>query len=125
MTDCEVGYDVQSGAVTMAWRGYDAAAFRPSNERVLETLIDTNSDRLLGEIENLGAIPDHDLAWLARSWIPRATRSGLRRVALVTSAFQLDHAGVLIVGEQLPAGLELAYFDDRDAARNWLGGGST
>lgn len=120
MDDCKVTYDAEDACVTMCWRAYAPAAFRASNERVLEALAQARADRLLGEIEDLGQVADDDLAWLASDWIPRAARAGLRRVALVTPAFALGHAGVLLVGEQIPPSLELAYFDDLEAARAWL-----
>ena len=120
MSDCEVDYDADAACVTMTWLGYDAERFRASNERVLGMLEARHADRLLGEIEDLDAIPDADLRWLADEWIPRAARAGLKRVALVTPAFELGHAGVLLVGERVSAALDLAYFDDREAARAWL-----
>jgi hypothetical protein len=120
VNDCEVTYDPEGGCVTMSWRRYAPEAFRASNERVLGALNETRADRLLGEIESLDHVAEGDLAWLARDWIPRAAQAGLRRVALVTPSFGLGHAGVLLVGEQVPASLELAYFDDRETARAWL-----
>lgn len=123
MSDCEVTFDAEIGCVTMTWRTYAPNGFRASNERVLGALADRGADRLLGEIEGLDRIADEDLTWLAEDWIPRAARSGLKRVALVTPAFELGHAGALLVGEKVAPAVELAYFDDLAAARDWLANG--
>jgi hypothetical protein len=121
MSDCHVGYDVEAGCVTMRWRAYRSfAAFRDDNERVLQAIAAHGASRLLGEIETLGPISPADQQWLAADWIPRAVRQGLRRVALVTPAFHLDHGPVLLVGERVSALLDLAYFEEPEAARAWL-----
>ena len=66
------------------------------------------ASKLLGDVEALqpNSAADHD--WLAQDWIPRAVKAGLRFVALVTPAFQLDHAPIRLVGERLfgPLALE-------------------
>lgn len=121
MDGCDVDFDDRTGCVTMAWRSFTSSAqFRADNERVLGALVARRAACLLGEIEALGRIPEADQRWLSDDWIPRAIRHGLRRVALVTPAFDLDHGPVLLVGEKVAASLELAYFDDVAAAMVWL-----
>lgn len=121
MSDCVIGYDVETRCVTMDWRAYGSSAgFREDNERVLRAISAHGATRLLGGIESLGPISPEDQHWLAHDWIPRAVRAGIRRVALVTPAFQLDHGPVLLVGEQVAPLLDLAYFDETDAALAWL-----
>jgi hypothetical protein len=120
-TDCAVAFDEGNGCVTMTWRGYrSSAAFRAANERVLAALAEHGARRLLGDIEALGAIAPADEAWLVEDWIPRAVAAGLDRAALVTPAFDVRHAPVLLVGERLSSPM-LRYFDELDAARAWLG----
>ena len=119
--ECLIGYDPDAGCVTMAWRGYAAGqAFRDANEAVLAAIAARRASRLLGDIEALERIGPEDQDWLAYDWIPRAVGAGLRAVALVTPAFQLGHGSVRLVGEQTPAGLALEYFDEPEAAREWL-----
>jgi hypothetical protein len=119
--DCVVGYDADVPCVVMRWTGYDRNGFRGANGHVLEEIVERRADRLLGEMEALTGVSLADADWLANDWIPRAVAAGLRRAALVTSAFDLGHAPLRLVGERLPAGLELRYFDDAGAAREWLG----
>lgn len=118
---CAVDYDPDGETVIMRWSGYTAGAdFRASNARVLAELTQRGAARLLGDIEHLGAIDAGDQAWLAQEWLPRAAKAGLRSVALVTPAFGLEHAPVRLVGEQLPPGMRLEYFDDLEGGRTWL-----
>ena len=118
---CAVDYDPDSAMVTMRWSGYAAGAdFRAANDRVLAEITERRAGRLLGDIEHLGAIDGRDQAWLAQEWLPRAAGAGLRFVALVTPAFGLEHAPVRLVGEQLPPGMRLEYFDDLEGGRTWL-----
>ncbi len=119
-SDCVVAYDGAAGCVVMTWRGYGSSGrFRASNERVLEAIARHGASRLLGDIEALGEIAPEDQAWLTEDWIPRAVSHGLRRAALVTPAFEVGHAAVLLVGERLSAP-ELRFFDEIEAGRAWL-----
>lgn len=119
--DCVVGFDASARAVVMHWRGYGSSeGFRRANERVLAALAAAGAERILGEIEGLSRISPADQQWLSEDWIPRAVRAGLKRVALVTPAFDLDHAPVLLVGEHVAPSLDLAYFDDVGSAGAWL-----
>ena len=121
--ECAIGYDAAVGCVTMTWRGRAAGApFREANEAVLHEIRKRGARRLLGDIERLETIAPADQRWLGQDWIPRTIAAGLRSVALVTPAFELGHAPVRLVGEALPPGLELEYFDDLEAARGWLRG---
>ncbi|HEX8570776.1 MAG TPA: STAS/SEC14 domain-containing protein [Caulobacteraceae bacterium] len=119
--DCVVDYDADVPCVVMTWTGYTPGApFRAANEQVLAAIVEQRASRILGDIEAVRISEPADQRWLAEDWLPRAAAAGLRHAALVTPAFDLQHAPVRIVGEALPAGLELEYFDDAAAARAWL-----
>lgn len=118
---CTIAVDQELGVLIMSWRGYGSSeGFRRANERVLAALAAAGAERILGEIEGLSRISPADQQWLSEDWIPRAVRAGLKRVALVTPAFDLDHAPVLLVGEHVAPSLDLAYFDDVGSAGAWL-----
>ena len=120
-THCTVGYDEDVPCVVMTWSGYaPGAPFRAANERVLAEIVEQRATRILGDIEALGIADARDQAWLAEDWLPRAAAAGLRYAALVTPAFDLQHASVRLVGEALPPDLTLEYFDDLQTARAWL-----
>ena len=118
---CTVEYDESVPCVVMTWTAYrPGAPFRAANEDVLATIVEERATRLLGHIEAVRITEPGDQAWLAQDWLPRAAAAGLRYAALVTPAFELDHAPVRLVGETLPPELQLAYFDDSDVACAWL-----
>ena len=118
---CTVEYDESVPCVVMTWTEYrPGAPFRAANEAVLAMILEERATRILGHIEAVQISDPRDQRWLAEDWLPRAAAAGLRYAALVTPAFELDHAPVRLIGETLPAGLQLEYFDDVDAARAWL-----
>ena len=118
---CTVEYDESVPCVVMTWTAYrPGPPFRAANEAVLARVLEERATRILGHIEAVQITDAADQRWLAEDWLPRAAAAGLRYAALVTPAFELEHAPVRLVGESLPQPLELEYFDDVDAARAWL-----
>ena len=118
---CTVSYDESVPCVVMTWTGYaPGAPFRAANEAVLERIVKERATRILGDIEAVQITSPADQRWLSEDWLPRAAAAGLRHAALVTPAFELDHAPVRLIGESVPPPFELEYFDDLDAARAWL-----
>ena len=118
---CTVDYDESVPCVVMTWTAYrPGAPFRAANEEVLERIVHERATRILGHIEAVQITEPADQRWLAEDWLPRAAAAGLRHAALVTPAFEIEHAPVRLIGEALPAPVQLEYFDDADAARAWL-----
>jgi hypothetical protein len=120
-SSCSVSYDADVPCVVMTWTGYaPGAPFRAANEAVLERIAKERATKILGDIEAVQITSAADQRWLAEDWLPRAAAAGLRHAALVTPAFELDHAPVRLIGESLPRQFELEYFDDVEVAREWL-----
>ena len=118
---CTVSYDEDVPCVVMTWTAYrPGPAFRAANEAVLARIVEERATRILGDIEAVTITEAADQRWLAEDWLPRAATAGLRHAALVTPAFDLEHAPVRLVGESLPPQVQLEYFDDVEAARAWL-----
>jgi hypothetical protein len=120
--ECTVGYDAEVACVTMTWKGYATSRdFREANERILGVLAERNTSKMLGDIKEFVLIGADDQHWLATNWIPRAIQAGLRNVAMITPVFYFNRVAVANVEEKLdPEMLVLQYFDNREAARNWL-----
>jgi hypothetical protein len=118
-----VGYDAEVSCVTMTWKGYATSReFREGNERILGVLTERRANKLLGDIKDLVLIGADDQHWLSSNWIPRAMDAGLRTIAMITPVFYFNRVAVESVGQKLdPEALILHYFDNRDAARQWLG----
>ena len=121
VSSCAVSYDAEVPCVVMTWTGYaPGAPFRAANEAVLARIVQERATRILGDIEAVQITDAADQRWLSEDWLPRAAAAGLRYAALVTPAFELEHAPVRLIGESVPPPFELEYFDDLEAARAWL-----
>lgn len=122
--ECTVGYDAGVPCVLMTWKGYATSRdFRSGNERIVDLIAERKVSKLLGDTKEFVLIGADDQRWLLSDWIPRALQAGLRTVALVTPMFYFNRVAVASVGQELdPNQLTLQYFDDRDAARDWLKG---
>jgi hypothetical protein len=120
--ECMVGYDAEVPCVIMTWKGYATTReFREANERILGVLAERKASKLLGDIKDLVLIGSDDQHWLSTNWIPRAIEAGLRTVAMITPVFYFNRVAVENVGRKLdPDALILQYFDNREAARQWL-----
>ncbi len=106
----------------MIWQGYATSAeFRAANERILGVIAEHKAAKLLGDVARFVLIGMEDQAWLNNDWIPRAMAAGLRHVALVQPSYYFNKVAVESVGAKLdPARVELAFFGDISAAREWL-----
>lgn len=119
---CSVRHDSEVPCVVMIWQGYATSAeFRAANEDILAVITTRKATKLLGDVSRFVLIGMEDQAWLNNNWIPRATAAGLRHVALVQPSYYFNKVAVETVGSKVdPARLELAFFGDVGAARDWL-----
>jgi hypothetical protein len=119
-----IDYDADIPCVVMIWKGYaTSAAFREGNARVLTEITDRRASKLLGDVTDFVLIGAEDQAWLNEVWIPRAMHAGLRKVALVQPNFYFNRVAIDSVAQKLDRDrVELGFFDNRDAAKEWLRG---
>jgi hypothetical protein len=122
--DLAIEYDAEVPCVTMIWKGYaTSAAFREGNAQVLAEITSRKASKLLGDVTDFVLIGAEDQAWLNEVWIPRAMHAGLRKVALVQPSFYFNRVAIDSVAQKLdPDRVELGFFDNRDAAKEWLRG---
>jgi len=120
---CSVGYDQDIPCVTMVLKGYATSPlFRETNERVLACIKEKKASQILGDLRDFILIGAVDQDWLNDVWIPRAMEAGLRRVALVQPSYYFNRVAVEnVTGRTDRTRLAVAYFEDSDAARRWLG----
>jgi hypothetical protein len=120
--DLTIAYDAETPCVVMIWKGYaTSAAFREGNAQVLAEINSRRASKLLGDVTDFVLIGAEDQAWLNEVWIPRAMHSGLRKVALVQPSFYFNRVAIDTVAQKLDRDrVELGFFDNRDAAKEWL-----
>jgi hypothetical protein len=119
-----IDYDADIPCVVMIWKGYaTSAAFREGNAQVLAQITQRRASKLLGDVTDFVLIGAEDQAWLNEVWIPRAVHAGLRKVALVQPSFYFNRVAIDSVAQKLDRDrVELGFFDNRDAAKEWLRG---
>jgi hypothetical protein len=119
-----IDYDADIPCVVMIWKGYaTSAAFREGNAQVLAQIAQRRASKLLGDVTDFVLIGAEDQAWLNEVWIPRAVHAGLRKVALVQPSFYFNRVAIDSVAQKLDRDrVELGFFDNRDAAKEWLRG---
>ena len=119
-----IDYDADIPCVVMIWKGYaTSAAFREGNAQVLAQITERRASKLLGDVTDFVLIGAEDQAWLNEVWIPRAVHAGLRKVALVQPSFYFNRVAIDSVAQKLDRDrVELGFFDNRDAAKEWLRG---
>jgi hypothetical protein len=119
-----IDYDADIPCVVMIWKGYaTSAAFREGNAQVLAQITQRRASKLLGDVTDFVLIGAEDQAWLNEVWIPRAMHAGLRKVALVQPNFYFNRVAIDSVAQKLDRDrVELGFFDNRDAAKEWLRG---
>ncbi|HJS79214.1 MAG TPA: STAS/SEC14 domain-containing protein [Vitreimonas sp.] len=119
-----IDYDADIPCVVMIWKGYaTSAAFREGNAQVLAQITQRRASKLLGDVTDFVLIGAEDQAWLNEVWIPRAVHAGLRKVALVQPNFYFNRVAIDSVAQKLDRDrVELGFFDNRDAAKEWLRG---
>ena len=122
--ELKIDYDADIPCVVMIWKGYaTSAAFREGNAQVLAQITERRASKLLGDVTDFVLIGAEDQAWLNEVWIPRAMHAGLRKVALVQPSFYFNRVAIDSVAQKLDRDrVELGFFDNRDAAKEWLRG---
>jgi hypothetical protein len=122
--ELKIDYDADIPCVVMIWKGYaTSAAFREGNAQVLAQITQRRASKLLGDVTDFVLIGAEDQAWLNEVWIPRAVHAGLRKVALVQPSFYFNRVAIDSVAQKLDRDrVELGFFDNRDAAKEWLRG---
>jgi hypothetical protein len=122
--ELKIDYDADIPCVVMIWKGYaTSAAFREGNAQVLAQITQRRASKLLGDVTDFVLIGAEDQAWLNEVWIPRAMHAGLRKVALVQPNFYFNRVAIDSVAQKLDRDrVELGFFDNRDAAKEWLRG---
>ena len=122
--ELKIDYDADIPCVVMIWKGYaTSAAFREGNAQVLAQITERRASKLLGDVTDFVLIGAEDQAWLNEVWIPRAVHAGLRKVALVQPNFYFNRVAIDSVAQKLDRDrVELGFFDNRDAAKEWLRG---
>lgn len=116
---CTVSYDEVEGWLRATWQGYvDPTEALAGAELYLRYAAHTPCGLLLNDNTRLQGPWFDSLSWLARVWVPEATRLGLRYVAHVV---QTDQAFDILSTRMVRAApFEVQIFQDLADAQYWL-----
>ncbi|MDZ7741648.1 MAG: STAS/SEC14 domain-containing protein [Bacteroidota bacterium] len=118
----EIYWNEDIHCVVMVWkkfiRGED---FREGLNTGLELLIEKNASRWLADLRNLKILSNEDQEWSNNEWFPRATKAGIKKMALVKPRSALAKMGVKNIMTRVnKIQVETAYFDNAGEALKWL-----
>ncbi|MBK8341581.1 MAG: STAS/SEC14 domain-containing protein [Flavobacteriales bacterium] len=109
--------------ITLKWTGYaPSKAFRSILEEAQQYVRTSGLKRWLADLRQMDAILRQDEHWTVTDWHPRMVTSGLRRMAILTSADYFNRMSVdrIITAASPEMPFEITYFDDLNKAKAWL-----
>jgi len=119
---CSFSIDKASEIILMQWHGYATSSqFRAICESMLQLMKEHNIWRVLADTTHMKMISMEDQKWLDNEWLPRAIAAGYEKCAIIVSPDYFTRVTVDSVVSKIDQNqLEIRYFDDVSAAREWL-----
>lgn len=121
-SDIKLSWDETVQCVIAQGTGYRKnEKAKESLNKVLELLKEKKASKLITDMTQVAPFGKEIQTWIVKDWVPRMIAAGLK-----TQAFVIPKSGVtrLIMNEtaQRPPfpGLEVAFFDSQEAAKEWL-----
>ena len=117
-----VYYEPAIDSVIMEWRGYATSReFKEGTELMLKTLIENNTFKVLADVKDMLIIAKEDQEWLDSDFLPRATESGFRVLAVVRPDSYFNRVAIESVSYRVDKNkLAINFFNDLREAREWL-----
>lgn len=105
------------------WLSYaEKDDFREALDTGYKLFIQKKSSRWLADTRYMGPMAREDQEWLNNDWFPRMVKAGMRRMAVMVPHKVVTQMTVRRVLSKVGhKEFTLAYFDDLEDARNWLG----
>jgi len=109
--------------VVMEWDGYATSSqFKEGTELMLNTLIQTNSFKVLADIKDMILIGMEDQQWLHDHFLPRAIKFGFKAIAIIKPDSYFNKVAVDSISYKVDKDkLSINFFDNVEEAKEWLG----
>jgi hypothetical protein len=106
----------------MEWDGYATSSqFREGTELMLNTLIKSNSNKVLADIKGMVLIGREDQLWLDSNFLPRAIKFGFKAIAIIKPDNYFNKVAVENISYKIDREkLAISFFDNFSQAREWL-----
>ncbi|MEZ4739891.1 MAG: STAS/SEC14 domain-containing protein [Flavobacteriales bacterium] len=109
--------------ITLTWTGYaPSVTYRSILNEALNNVKALDLLRWLADLRHMDAIMQQDEQWTTTDWFPQLARTGLKRMAILTSADYFNRMSVdrIMTAATAEMPLALGYFEDIDKAKAWL-----
>lgn len=118
----KVFVDSQTDTVVMDWKGYATSQqFRDGTELMLNYLIESKVHKVLADAKDMILIGMEDQQWMETSFLPRATRFGLKTCAIVKPESYFNKVAIESITRKIdPEKIQVSVFDNVEEARAWL-----
>lgn len=117
-----IDWDPNTQAVIMKWKSFaHGDDFRAGLNAGLDLIKEKKSHKWLADLRDLGTVPTKDQEWSNNDWYPRAIAGGIRKMAIIMPKSTLSSMSVKnILTKVQGVDIETNYFDNIDAAKEWL-----
>jgi hypothetical protein len=115
-------YDEEINTVVMEWNGYSTSRqFKEGTELMLNTLIKSNTYKVLADIKEMTLIGMEDQKWLEEDFLPRAIKFGFKAIALIKPDYYFNKVAVESISYKVDQSLlKISFFDNKTEAIDWL-----
>jgi len=121
----KIEYDQSCSCAFMHWGASPGPEqYREGNEKVLEALQIDDKSSLLIDLKALNIMMSlSDQVWTAKEWIPRVLEHKLEKLAIVIPESFISQIAIKSIYGGLPQeGVEIAFFETVEEAREWVSG---
>lgn len=117
-------FDKSINSVVMEWHGYATSRqFKEGTELMLNTLIQSNSSKVLADIKDMTLIGMEDQQWINEVFLPRATKFGFKAIAIIKPGSYFNKIAVETISYKVDKEkLTINFFDNINEAKEWLKG---
>lgn len=116
-----ISWDEANNCVFSEWKGFIYGAdLRTGLNTALELLTTKQANKALSDSRKLRVVSQEDQAWIAKDWMPRAIKAGLRFSANLVPETDLALASYNNPAIKSGSVLERADFGTLEKAREWL-----
>lgn len=120
--EINIEWDEMDKLVIMEWKGFVIGEkFRNAVDKGLELLIEKRGSKWLADLTTMGVISQQDQKWADEDWFPRAAKSGIRYMAMITPEKMISKMSVRnVINKVGDLEIETEYFGSREEAKTWL-----
>jgi len=119
----DIFHDTDNHYVHIQWKRFaDSNQFRKALEFGYDQVVEHNMTGWLGNLKHMESILPVDEEWAANVWIPKLAKTGVAKMAIVTSLDFFNNVAVKRIMQTADPviNFETRYFVDLQDARDWL-----